>query len=535
MNLLYYYLKRGLLILVIYLIVVPWGHAQVSNQTFSFEKVFRPQSDISGGIIGTVNSGGEIRIRVTETRYNTPIYEVYSNVTTAQFAGNSVQYQRADLGTSGQYFPLVWDSRDIKSSALGIDRYYFDRSTVRPYSFLQQPFNVTVTISLRNATMTEVKIPGIGYIGVNPLFNPGHRCYDATLGDQFPCSAWNAVKSPDIEKGSDIVLAAHRGLWGFDLGESAPENSGEAIINTPTMTPVLETDVMITKDDQLIISHDYNMHRLSNFEGPNTVFLFNKNFDEVKDLKLRRRNESVSDFNYLRFEDVVDLLVDHKIVLLVDIKELIQWNLDGQCVANCDVTPEQSKASWFKIFKRCYDIAKEKNALDYLAFKISFQYQDVLSVLTEEETTKILFWPMVQPNNAADAMDKALVFVDTWHQQAGTKLLGIETNFKLLTDNYLKSFTRNGRNYENLLHYVYVQTGLRPGIFSEEPVGARGVVNRWGVWNMKNVTQDMRGDHFSLASVPYGKIMVITTDRPDIWKQVSDILNKNNSYETANE
>lgn len=42
---------------------------------------------------------------------------------------------------------------------------------------------------------------------------------------------------------------------------------------------------------------------------------------------------------------------------------------------------------------------------------------------------------------------------------------------------------------------------------------------------MKDAYADMRGDHYFLMSIPYGKIMVLTTDRPDICLRVNQIYN----------
>ena len=82
-----------------------------------------------------------------------------------------------------------------------------------------------------------------------------------------------------------------------------------------------------------------------------------------------------------------------------------------------------------------------------------------------------------------------------------------------------------GVKYENLLHYVYSRTGLRPGSYPEEPMGPKGIVNRWADWMIKDLSKDWRGDYYFFMGVPYGKIMVLTTDRPDLWNKI-DLLYK---------
>ena len=59
----------------------------------------------------------------------------------------------------------------------------------------------------------------------------------------------------------------------------------------------------------------------------------------------------------------------------------------------------------------------------------------------------------------------------------------------------------------------------RVGIFSEEPVGSKGTVNRWGDWKYKDTKADRRGDPLWLMNdIPEMKKGVITTDRPDVWE-----------------
>ena len=100
-----------------------------------------------------------------------------------------------------------------------------------------------------------------------------------------------------------------------------------------------------------------------------------------------------------------------------------------------------------------------------------------------------------------------------------------QTNFRKVGDPYLTRFTRYGVSYDNLLHYVYENSGLRPGIYLEEPAGPRGVAGRYGEFRMKDSKDDMRGDHYFLMSIPYGKIMVLTTDRPDVCKAINELFN----------
>lgn len=114
---------------------------------------------------------------------------------------------------------------------------------------------------------------------------------------------------------------------------------------------------------------------------------------------------------------------------------------------------------------------------------------------------------------------------DTWVRRAKRSLVAWQTNFRKAGDPYLTRFVRYGVSYLNLLHYVYEVSGLRPGIYPEEPAGQRGVAGRYGEFRIKDAKNDMRGDHYFLMSIPYGKIMVLTTDRPDVCKSVNTLFN----------
>lgn len=322
------------------------------------------------------------------------------------------------------------------------------------------------------------------------------------------------------------MVAGHRGVWGSDLGSAAPENSRGAIDAAKGVTPVIEFDVTIMKDDVLIGSHDYNLKRLSDFTGSDEIYLFDINYPQIKDLKLRRLNETVSEYHYIRFEDVVDLLIKNDLVIFMDIKDLRAHMKGGVCIANCDYDPNTNpdarkliRESWLKIFRLSYNIAKQKNALGYIAYKVSMDYDYLKTVLTEEELSKVLFMPMVH-----SPLDKALKFVNDWNNKAGKQIVAFETNFKTMNqdDPFLVTFSKDGRSYENILHYIYTETGLRSGVFSEEPCGPRGVVNRWADWKIKNMDTDKRGNQLDLVNVPYGKIMLITSDRADVWNQIGE-------------
>ena len=364
--------------------------------------------------------------------------------------------------------------------------------------------------------------------GGNFLFHPEHYCYDLRNNADPVTKIWKQIKSPRLEQGADVLIAAHRGFWGDNLGAGDPENSTGAFEAAQKYTDVLETDIMITKDKRMVISHDYSLSRLSNYPGPLSDYLFDLDSSVLDGLLLRKRNTEVSTYPYLFFDDIVDILLRKQMVLTVDIKDVRARRVGGQCVANCEYDPKlhgdtallKIKESWMTCFQTCIRIAKEKNALQYLAFKTPYTYDELSVYVPDSMLRKVLFMPVIQPNRK-----DFLSFTDGWITQGGKKVIAYETNFLHERDPYLKSFTRDGITYQNLLHYVYQKTGLRSGCYPEEPIGQMGTVTRWVEWKMKYTVNDRRGDHYWLMTIPYGKIMVLTTDRPDIWKRVGEIYN----------
>jgi hypothetical protein len=136
--------------------------------------------------------------------------------------------------------------------------------------------------------------------------------------------------------------------------------------------------------------------------------------------------------------------------------------------------------------------------------------------------------PVILPTNKkewdAELWYNSVGLISSWLQYYPDNVVAIETNFKSLDEAYFKPFTIAQESYNNIFQYVDL-CGLRPGIFSEDPVGPKGLASRWGDWHMKNSATDIRGDHLLLMSAPYFKTAVITGDRYDVWFQIDSIYN----------
>lgn len=94
----------------------------------------------------------------------------------------------------------------------------------------------------------------------------------------------------------------------------------------------------------------------------------------------------------------------------------------------------------------------EKNALEYLAFKVNYSYQEIREYISADTLAKTLFMPIVHPTRT-----DYLEYIDAWITQGDKKVVAYQTNFRRTGDRYLSPFDRGGVRYQNLLHYVYAK------------------------------------------------------------------------------
>ena len=403
---------------------------------------------------------------------------------------------------------------------------YFDKVLVNVSNYgmnstteaLNPICDLVLEIDFSNAKIKRIKLPGMGILS---FFNSEHPCFKVE-GDEV-CDCLNAIKWVGPIHALDVIPVAHRGVWGVT---GVPENSEKSMIEADAGdVNYVEVDIMKTKDGRLICMHDYNLERLTSYTGE-TAYIFDKTYQEISDLFLRNRDETISSERILEFSELVDIVKSRNLVLMMDIKELQPRMVNGTCVANCDYqSKEKQTESWRDILHACYAIVKEKGAMKNVVLKTYYSPSELSSLLPQGISIhSILVVPMLISRNFSNNINSMCDFVDSWTGNYGNSVSYFETDFFNSNDIQLHSFSRNNRNYENILHYLYCM-GFRGGIFSEEPVGRKGVVNRWAEWKMKNTRSDVRGDHIFLMNVPYANSMVITTDRVDIWKQIMNTKN----------
>lgn len=388
--------------------------------------------------------------------------------------------------------------------------------------------------------VSNAKVPGLvgghlyvenGKVVIKSL--PAMNEYCSSNGGQPTtplCEVYRKMRNPVYSSSSvnDIFIAQHRGYWGNNLGDAEPENTTAAVNAGFDFEPdakIVEMDLTITKDNVLMMMHDYVMKRLTNYTGPE--FSFDLTANEIERYVTRKRNEKLSNLTISRFTDVLANAVTHNSILMIDVKEQLAKMKGSVCVANCDFqTPEAQQHSWGRIVRQAiqqsYPEGKNKNLIVKTYYDTKTIKSQIGALMNDVMWTPMLVSNNPRWRNAAGVTDiqKMCDFIDEWHAEAGNSIACFETDFFNEQDIMLQPFSRDNNSYENLLQYIYSKTGRRSGIFSEEPAGNKGTVNRWGDWAIKNSEQDRRGDHLFLMNIPYANIMLITTDRIDVWKEI---------------
>lgn len=383
-------------------------------------------------------------------------------------------------------------------------------------------------------------------------FTPSHAC--AKTPGTPDCRKLLHIKNPDWLAAQDLIILPHRGRWGL-TADAPPENSPAAL------KAALETDGMAEIDytpidkgnpassaSLPVNSHEYVIFRTTDAEGPDRkIILFNlKSTDALKKFYLRRRNGDVSGEQFSTLGDVREQYFQ-KGLIFADLKQetdsdqaefLENWTqlllamlvysdtgdcrvtcqIDGNLVVKTAFTPSYIRwmveqvspdiaahlpPDWFKMVNWTPQVASDS---EYRTRKAAYHDKGV--------PTPGLF-PQDWVESSAD-------FVDAWLAER-TTITAFEVNYKRADDERRHGFDRGGRSYFNILDYIRQQAGYRGGVFAEEPVGPAGIVNRWATWSFKDTAGDLRGDPaYEALTLPYGQFIVVTTDRPDVWRQIAD-------------
>jgi glycerophosphoryl diester phosphodiesterase len=590
--------KRIMLFCIIGVLSITQGFARQDtlHTAISLYELFKlPESDPddnfqAASVATTGSSNGEINVKVYsniimgDSSYINPL--LYAIIIECKGSNCRISKEKTYypwavdslvFGKIGERYPQSWSSDDIKSSVLATKDYYVTKdwykrqeqltalitqrdpngsNLIRPSllfnDFLGSTIPVKVIIDIPNGIdLTDCKLPGIGLIykdnSINPglKFDPRHTYHSNGDMSSPAFDEWYFAKNPSLSSSSDLIIAAHRGFWGNHLGTGPIENTKQSITAAKNYTHYMEVDIMNTHNNKLIVSHDYTLARVTDWEidwEDTDKFVYNVNFEDIpSNVHLRRRNyfDIDRESTVLTLDSLLRYMKEDTTVLKIDIKERFPrfHPITGRDnnANNQAITPQTRVDDYIKIVSVILDDVKNFNngngAWEYVAIKPLYSMNEIKMRLPREkyrDLSKILFFPVLLADNGADI---GVTMIDDWYNNAPNYLVGIETNFKKPSDAFLKKYidTRDGnKEYDNVLHYLVEKTGTRPGLYSEEPTGPKGVSDRYAQWRSKNTTEDYRGDHFWLMeNVPYFHTAIVTTDRPDIWIPINNIYNPN--------
>ena len=386
-----------------------------------------------------------------------------------------------------------------------------------------------------------------------PAYHASHVCSSYTTATTGICGYLNKIRlngTPSITtSGPEVLLAAHRGLWGGDV----PENTKTAFADAITGGyKLLEADIMptgITNIDNstdtstfgtpkgMVCFHDFKLKRMT--DSTSDDFVFTKSVAQLVALKLRKpralnNTPDISTETIYSMKDLVEKAYTNNAVACLDVKNLENNTEDAMPSFGSDANKLLSLAKNIKWILNNTETGQLRN----VAIKTYQSYTAISDAVLAGEGTnstvrtnfnKILWIPMIADNTLFKGTDsfisvtKVNAWIANWNANK-ERVLYFEVNInsgtnltaKLLEKLFLSAYF-NG-NPVSACNGINRLTGRRVGIFSEDPVGSRGTVNRWGTWKYKDPSQDRRGDpSYLMNDIPEMKKGVITTDRPDAW------------------
>lgn len=387
----------------------------------------------------------------------------------------------------------------------------------------------------------------------NPDYDPSHFCYTYASAETGICGLLNDIRSNGDPATSSfvpaVVLAAHRGNWGGDV----PENTSKAFDDALAAgIRLLEADIMPTgitninnpantsdfgTPKGMVCFHDFKLKRMT--DSTSDDFVFSKSVEQLEVLKLRKPrdlNETpvTSVHTIFSMKNLVAKAYTNNAIACLDVKNLENNTEDAMPSFGSDANKLLSLAKNIKWILN----NTETDQLQNVAIKTYQSFTAISDAVLAGEAAnstvrtnlkKILWIPMIADNPIFKGADgfisvaKVDAWIKNWNSNI-TRVLYFEVNInsgthltsKLLEKKFL-SDSFNGFP-ESACKAINKLTGRRVGIFSEESVGSRGSVNRWGTWRYKDPSKDRRGDPLWLMNdIPEMKKGVITTDRPEVW------------------
>lgn len=317
-----------------------------------FRAVYDLNADLSGGIIGQVQSGGSIVLEVMEYDPSQPqgigglLYKKTTNNTTTTYDGATVQI---GVTSNNLIRPVIVSSDNIKAMGQRTSIYTNGNFSCLPAgstlletvikngfvavteecTFDERYQPVIIRITQTNATVSSVKVPGIG---IYNIAQKHHR----------PFAVFNGVLGA-------IAIGAHRGRW---ESPQAPENTRAALqAALDANSDMVELDIAMSSDGVPFIFHDMGLNRRTTLTGPITGASSN----QLEGLPIRNRFDELppatNGLVLISLDDALSFFEN-------DVKKTF-LNLD-------------KSANDMATFKKIYMVVKNKGMLDRVIFKGRF-------------------------------------------------------------------------------------------------------------------------------------------------------------------
>lgn len=468
-----------------------------------YGKLFKLNTDLSGGIIGDVSAGGEIRLKVfafddsKSDGKGALVYGAYIDANSSTFTGKTWDVLIDVYADEQIAIPIYAKSTDIKkliqkanlyipgdngnaacksyevslsNAARGTWNIFFNVITFGGATLTGQniPLNceefyktqqpVVVEVTVKNATFKKFKVPGLGEYEAAAVFGP--RNFTQVNGN--------------------VAIACHRGYW-EDI--TAPENTYNAIGQAITRNyDIIELDMWTTSDNTVIVFHDMGLNKRTTQTGA----VKTRTWGQISGLNIKNRfDELISTPNtqMVRLEDVLNYIkTTHP-------TSKIWLNLDRSANDMAD-------------FKRVYTVVKNAGLLGRAIFKgrynptpaagelppnvvnIRQAFQEMFPTMTQTERDnemKLMFFTPVFFDNAGTDVNLVKTYIDD--MIAAGLADGFEMTFKAkpvgsadyAIDNDSKIFLLKSQSILGNKTFVqYVKDkGFPVGIFASVPeVGA---------------------------------------------------------------
>ena len=140
-----------------------------------------------------------------------------------------------------------------------------------------------------------------------------------TCGPHYATRAEKLMAEMNNPESGYVLVACHRGDW-----RNYPENSIPAIESVIAMgADIVELDVKMTKDSVIVLSHDRNVRRCTNWKGEGDGGVDKLTLAEIKELKLKRAHGIATDS--LRMPTLEEAFLVCKDRILINIDQGFQY------------------------------------------------------------------------------------------------------------------------------------------------------------------------------------------------------------------